>query len=225
MTGVSSFDMPYDDDADKGDFLPRTLDLAALLRKKSHFLLGRRQTGKTTLIRHSLPETPRYDLLETATWLALSQNPGRLAEELGPGTTEVVIDEIQRLPQLLNEVHRLIEERGVRFLLTGSSARALRRGGVNLLGGRARTKVLHPLTRIELGGRFNLDRALTRGTLPSIWFSDDPPADLAASKSCPTTPSSRLCGRANSPEPPHRPARWTRPAFTTSRTAPSAWTS
>ena len=161
-------------------FIPRTLDLRSLLAKKSHFLLGPRQTGKTTLVRHALPDTPRYDLLETATWLALSQNPGRLAEEVTPGTTEVVIDEIQRLPQLLNEVHRLIEERGVRFLLTGSSARALRRGGVNLLGGRARTRVLHPLTRAELGPRFDLERALTRGTLPSIWFSDDPRADLAA---------------------------------------------
>lgn len=166
--------------ATKTGLFPRILDLAELLRKKSHFLLGPRQTGKTTLIRHSLPETPRYDLLETATFLALSRNPGRLAEELAPGTTEVVIDEIQRLPQLLNEVHRLIEERGVRFLLTGSSARALRRGGVNLLGGRARTRVLHPLTRIELGAGFDLDRALTRGTLPSIWLSDDPRADLAA---------------------------------------------
>ena len=161
-------------------FIPRSLDLPALLENKSHFLLGPRQTGKTTLVRHSLPDTPRYDLLETATWLALSQNPGRLAEEVTPGATEVVIDEIQRLPLLLNEVHRLIEECGIRFLLTGSSARALRRGGVNLLGGRARTRVLHPLTRAELGPRFDLERALIRGTLPSIWFSDDPRADLAA---------------------------------------------
>ena len=161
-------------------FVPRILDLPRLLAKKSHFLLGPRQTGKTTLIRHSLPGTPRYDLLETATWLSLSQNPGRLAEELTPNTTAVVIDEIQRLPQLLNEVHRLIEERGVHFLLTGSSARALRRGGVNLLGGRARTRTLHPLARIELGPRFDLERALTRGTLPFIWFSDDPRADLTA---------------------------------------------
>ncbi|MYF77161.1 MAG: ATP-binding protein [Acidobacteria bacterium] len=161
-------------------FVPRVLDLRGLLAKKSHFLLGPRQTGKTTLIRHALPETPRYDLLETATWLALSQDPGRLAEELSPGTDTVVIDEIQRLPQLLNEVHRLIEERRVRFLLTGSSARALRRGGVNLLGGRARTRVLHPLTRAELGSRFDLERSLIHGTLPSILFSDDPRAALAA---------------------------------------------
>ena len=81
---------------------------------------------------------------------------------------------------LLNEVHRLIEESGVRFLLTGSSARKLRRGGVNLLGGRARTKYLHPLTRQELGGRFDLARAIARGLLPSIYYSDDPHADLEA---------------------------------------------
>lgn len=92
----------------------------------------------------------------------------------------MVLDEIQRLPVLLNEVHRLIEERGVRFLLTGSSARKLRRGGVNLLGGRARTLHWHPLTSHELGQRFDLDRALSRGLLPSIYFSDDPRADLQA---------------------------------------------
>ena len=80
----------------------------------------------------------------------------------------------------LNEVHRLIESRRMRFLLTGSSARNLRRGGVNLLGGRARTKVLHPLTSDELGEAFDLDRAVERGTLPSIYFSDDPAADLEA---------------------------------------------
>ena len=92
----------------------------------------------------------------------------------------VVIDEIQRLPDLLNEVHRLIETRGVRFLLTGSSARKLRRGGVNLLGGRARTKYLHPLTCRELGAHFDLRRVGERGLLPSIYFSDDPQADLQA---------------------------------------------
>ena len=90
----------------------------------------------------------------------------------------MVIDEIQRLPELLNEVHRIIENTGVRFLLTGSSARKLRRGGVNLLGGRARMKYLHPLTYGELGDRFELGRAVERGLLPSIYFSDDPEADL-----------------------------------------------
>src|SRR5947209_5160400 len=161
-------------------FVERVLDLPGLIRKKSHFLFGPRQTGKSFLIRHTLPGVRLYDLLDHATYLALSQHPGRIAEELTAADRVVVIDEIQRLPELLNEVHRLIEERGVKFLLTGSSARKLRRGGVNLLGGRARTKYLHPLIARELRGRFDLTRAVQRGTLPSIYFSDDPQADLAA---------------------------------------------
>lgn len=161
-------------------YVRRALDLGALVAKKSHFLLGPRQTGKTTLLRRALPEARVYDLLDAGTYLALSHRPSRLAEELGPKDRVVVIDEIQRLPELLNEVHRLIEERGVRFLLIGSSARKLRRGGVNLLGGRARTMHLHPLTCRELGAQFDLRRALTHGLLPSIYFSDNPRADLQA---------------------------------------------
>ena len=162
------------------EWVPRVLDLPALLATRSHFLLGPRQTGKTSLIRNTLADAKVYDLLDTSVYLALGQRPGRLAEELGPRDRLVVIDEIQRLPELLNEVHRLIEARGVRFLLTGSSARKLRRGGVNLLGGRARTKYLHPLTWRELGDRFDLSRAMARGLLASIYFSDDPQADLQA---------------------------------------------
>lgn len=161
-------------------FVERALDLPGLIQKKSHFLLGPRQTGKSFLIRHTLPGVRLYDLLDHATYLALSQQPTRIAEELTAADRVVVIDEIQRLPELLNEVHRLIEERGIKFLLTGSSARKLRRGGVNLLGGRARTKYLHPLIARELGRRFDLTRAVQCGTLPSIYFSDDPQADLAA---------------------------------------------
>lgn len=164
----------------KHGWISRYVDLAGLLEKRSHFLLGPRQTGKTSLIRHSLKEARTYDLLDTSVYLALSQNPGRIAEELGPKDKVVVIDEVQRIPELLNEVHRLIETRGVRFLLTGSSARKLRRGGVNLLGGRARTKYLHPLTHKELGDKFNLNSAIERGLLPSIYFSDDPQEDLKA---------------------------------------------
>jgi predicted AAA+ superfamily ATPase len=158
----------------------RIVDLNDLLGKKSHFLFGPRQTGKTFLIRHTLKGVRLYDLLDSSTYLALSRNPGRIAEELTPQDRIIVIDEIQRIPELLNEVHRLIEDRGIRFLLTGSSARKLRRGGVNLLGGRARTKYLHPLTYKELGERFNLFRGIERGLLPSIYFSDDPRADLRA---------------------------------------------
>ncbi len=161
-------------------YIDRLLDLRVLLEKKSYFLLGPRQTGKSSLIAHGLKGVRVYDLLDTSVFLALSHNPGRLAEEITGKDRLVVIDEIQRLPELLNEVHRLIEQRGIRFLLTGSSARKLRRGGVNLLGGRARTKYLHPLTYRELGNRFDLERAIANGLLPSVYLSDDPRADLDA---------------------------------------------
>jgi len=159
-------------------YIERILDLPSLLEKKSHFLFGPRQTGKTFLIHHTLKEARVYDLLDSSIFLALSRNPARIAQELTPQDHLVIIDEIQRLPELLNEVHRLIEGRGIRFLMTGSSARKIRRGGINLLGGRARTKHLHPLTSRELGERFDLTRAIQRGLLPSIYFSDDPAADL-----------------------------------------------
>ena len=160
--------------------IERLLDLRGLLKKKSFFLFGPRQTGKTFWVRQSLGEVKRYDLLDTSVYLDLSRNPSRIAQELSSKDRLIVIDEIQRLPILLNEVHRLIEEKGVRFLLTGSSARSLRRGGVNLLGGRVRTQYLHPLVRQELGPLFDLGRAMERGLLPSIYFSDDPRADLQA---------------------------------------------
>lgn len=161
-------------------FIDRILDLPSLLKKKSYFLFGPRQTGKTSLIKHFLKGVKVYDLLNMGIYLALSQNPTRLSQELSPQDKWVVIDEIQRLPILLNEVHRLIEERGIHFLLTGSSARKLRRGGINLLGGRARTKFLHPLTYKELGDKFDLSRVIKRGLLPSIYFSDEPEVDLKA---------------------------------------------
>ena len=160
--------------------VPRVLDLAALTAKKSHFLFGPRQPGKSHLVNRALPNAHVYDLLDSAVYLDLGTRPERLAEELSATDKLVVIDEIQRLPGLLNEVHRLIEQRGIRFLLTGSSARTLRRGGVNLLGGRARVRRLHPLCFRELGRHFDLARALHNGLLPSVYFSDDPQADLDA---------------------------------------------
>ncbi|MBI5193775.1 MAG: ATP-binding protein [Nitrospirae bacterium] len=161
-------------------YIARTLNLSTLLDKKSHFLLGPRQTGKSFLIAHTLKGVRLYDLLDTTVYLALSQKPERLSQEILSGERFIVIDEIQRLPILLNEVHRLIETRGIHFLLTGSSARKLRRGGVNLLGGRARTKYLHPLTFNELGSHFELSHVINRGAIPSIYFSDDPQSDLLA---------------------------------------------
>jgi predicted AAA+ superfamily ATPase len=161
-------------------YIERLVDIEDLLAKKSHFLLGPRQTGKTSLIHHKLKDVRVYDLLDSEIYLTLSRNPGRIAEEIQPQDRIIVIDEIQRLPELLNEVHRIIESHGIHFLLTGSSARKLRRGGINLLGGRARTKYLHPLNYKELNKRFDLLRAIECGLIPSIYFSEDPRADLQA---------------------------------------------
>jgi len=161
-------------------YIERGLNLPSLLQKKSHFLFGPRQTGKTSLIRHSLKGVRSYDLLDNSVYLSLSQDPSRIAQEINPRDRIIVVDEIQRLPVLLNEVQRLIEERGIRFLLTGSSARKLRRGGINLLGGRVRTKYMHPLTYTELGNQFDLLKAIERGLLPSVYLSEDPHADLEA---------------------------------------------
>lgn len=160
--------------------IAREIDIKAALEKKSCFLYGPRQTGKSWLIRHQLQGYRTYNLLDSETYLKLSRTPKRLREECVPREKIVVIDEIQKLPNLLDEVHYLIEERGIHFLLTGSSARKLRRGGVNLLGGRARVKYLHPFTKSELKDRFDLHRALNRGLLPSIYFSGEPEEDLKA---------------------------------------------
>ena len=158
----------------------RTIDLAGLIRKKSHFLLGPRQTGKTFLIRKNLPHCKYYNLLAADVFLRLSQAPQRIREELSPEDKFIVIDEIQKLPELLDEVQLLIEEKGIHFLLTGSSARKLKQHGINMLGGRARIKHLHPLTYSEIGDDFNLLHALDIGLIPSIYQSDEPYEDLIA---------------------------------------------
>ena len=165
----------------KPPLIPRRLDLRSVVEQKSCFLFGPRQTGKSTLIRQQFADCPVWNLLDQTLFLRLSRNPALIRESLAHrrGTGIVVIDEIQRMPELLNEAHLLIEEHGIRFLLTGSSARRLRRKGVNLLGGRARSRTLHPLLRIELGDRFDLDRALEHGLLPPIFFSESPAEDLA----------------------------------------------
>ena len=119
------------------------------------------------MIRHELPDSVVYNLLDSQVFLALSQRLSRLREELVGIKQTVLIDKIQKLPQLLDEVHLLIEERGLRFLLTGSGARKLRRGGVNLLGGRARPLALHPFVWKELPD-FSLLHALNYGLLPLI---------------------------------------------------------
>jgi len=158
----------------------RRLDLADLVKRKSCFLFGPRQTGKSFAIRKRLADYRCYNLLKTDVFLKLSREPQRLRQEIGEDEEIVVIDEIQKLPMLLDEVQILIEENGIRFLLTGSSARKLRRTGVNLLGGRATEKRIHPFVCGELRDRFDLLRALDVGTIPSIYLSDEPFEDLEA---------------------------------------------
>jgi predicted AAA+ superfamily ATPase len=162
------------------EYIKRILELKPYLDKKSYFLFGARQTGKSTIIRHELSDYKCYDLLDSETYLMLNMNPKRLEQELTKNTKFIIIDEIQKLPTLLDEIHRIIELYGIHFLLTGSSARKLRRGGVNLLGGRARWLSLHPFIYKELKEKFDINKALNSGLLPSIYFSDAPREDLAA---------------------------------------------
>jgi predicted AAA+ superfamily ATPase len=155
----------------------RTLDLTSLLKKKSFFLFGPRGTGKTTLIRNTLADAFVIDLLEIKTYREYLRNPSIIAEQkLKP---IVVIDEVQKLPEILDEVHRLIEARGLTFLLTGSSARKLKRGGANLLAGRAWWAEMFPLTSREIPD-FDLLRYLNRGGLPVVYGSDDYVEELRA---------------------------------------------
>ena len=167
-------------DKKRPEYIERFINLERFLKQKSYFLFGPRQTGKSSLIQHSFPSAKVYNLLDNALFLDFNNRPGRLREEVTAKDKLVVIDEIQRVPQLLNEVHLLIEEKGIHFLLTGSSARKLRSGGVNLLGGRAREAYLHPFVTVELGEFFDLDRALNAGLIPSIYFSNEPKLDLAS---------------------------------------------
>jgi predicted AAA+ superfamily ATPase len=151
------------------------------LPKASCFLFGPRGTGKSTWIEAQLPDALRVDLLDQATFLELSGHAERLGAMADAKRTKVVvIDEVQKLPALLDEVHRLIEARRFRFVLTGSSARKLRRSGTNLLAGRARTIEMHPFTASELGHRWKLQHAVRYGMLPTVWIEDDPGEYLKA---------------------------------------------
>ncbi len=155
----------------------RALRLKSLLSKRSAFLFGARGTGKTTLLTKELPHAPKYDLLEEKTFLRLLSDSSILEQENSRPEQLIVIDEIQKLPKLLDEVQRLMTKKGHRFLLTGSSARKLKRSGANLLGGRARELQLFPLVFPEIPD-FDLTRFLNRGGLPAIYRSDDPLGDL-----------------------------------------------
>jgi predicted AAA+ superfamily ATPase len=141
----------------------------------SIFLFGPRGTGKSTWIGSALPAALRVDLLKESTFAELAGHADRLESLADAANAKtIVVDEVQKLPSLLDEIHRLIESRGFRFVLTGSSARKLKRSGANLLGGRARTLTMHPFTASELGTKFDLPHAIRHGMLPTVWVSPDP---------------------------------------------------
>ncbi len=141
--------------------------------EQSFFLLGPRGTGKSTWLRATFPNAYVIDLLSEETYQRLLANPGHFASELRSVKTGqwVIVDEVQRLPNLLNEVHRFIEEKRLRFVLCGSSARKLKRAGVNLLAGRALHRSMHPFVPEEIGDQFELEEALHYGLLPIVWDS------------------------------------------------------
>ena len=150
---------------------------------RSVLLFGPRGTGKSTWIRERFPHAATYDLLDTREALRLRKDPQALYREASilPADSWVVIDEVQKAPELLNEVHRLIESHNLRFVLSGSSARKLRRGkDVNLLAGRAATVSLFPLVSPELESKLDFEKILRFGTLPLAITRDDPQEYLRA---------------------------------------------
>jgi len=157
--------------------IPRILRIP---KNHSFFLFGPRGVGKTTLLGSTLPQEQTFtlDLLDYETVMRLQRRPQEFPEILAALPEQVrwiFIDEMQKLPQLLDEVHRQIERHPRRyFALTGSSARKLKRGQANLLAGRAFTLTLAPLTSVELGKTFDLDQALQFGTLPKVFTLENP---------------------------------------------------
>ncbi|MBN2072737.1 MAG: ATP-binding protein [Actinobacteria bacterium] len=146
---------------------------------KSFFLFGPRGTGKTTWVKKSFPLAIYIDLLESRVFNELLADPQRLEDYIPDDFKDwIIIDEVQKVPLILNEVHRLIENMGYKFILTGSSARKIRRKGQNLLAGRALTYFMYPLTAAELGKNFKLEHSLKYGFLPSVYMEDDPEAYL-----------------------------------------------
>jgi predicted AAA+ superfamily ATPase len=146
------------------------------LGTETFFLWGPRQTGKTTLLREVYSDAMWIDLLKADEFRRYLQNPELLRGELAAreSVRQVVIDEVQKVPQLLDEAHWLHENRGIRFALCGSSARKVKRGQANLLGGRAVRYELHGVTALELAQDFDLNRILNHGYLPAIYQSDNP---------------------------------------------------
>lgn len=153
------------------------------LSEQSAFLLGPRGTGKTTWLRDQIPDALFVNLLRPDTFRELAARPERLRELVlgSPQARDVVVDEVQRAPELLHVIHDLMETegRGKRFILTGSSARKLRRGGVDLLGGRALMRTMHPFMAAELP-EFDLDRHLELGLVPLVLGAPNPADALRA---------------------------------------------
>ncbi|MBI3394711.1 MAG: ATP-binding protein, partial [Spirochaetia bacterium] len=155
--------------------LTRSLSLP---KDKSCLLLGPRQTGKSTWMRAQLPKSAwTVDLLEHDAFLRYAKDPSQFRiearEKIQKGISTIFVDEIQKVPDLLDESHGLIESTQARFLLTGSSARKLKRRGTNLLAGRAVMRRLHPLTMIEIGDALHLERVLRLGSLPLSVVQDE----------------------------------------------------
>lgn len=160
-------------------YIQRTIPLNDQLEHHSVLLLGPRRTGKSFYIRHQAPPHRVYNLLKSDVFMRLSHRPASIRESLGPEDRLIVIDEIQKLPVLMDEVHVMIEEAGIRFLLTGSSSRKLKRSHTSLMAGRARTRRLLPFVSAELE-RFDLQRALRFGTLPPVYLATEPVEELDA---------------------------------------------
>lgn len=151
--------------------------------KGSYFLFGPRGTGKSTWIKKNYPDCLYIDLLLTDVMRKYASEPERLKKiiDAEPNLTTIVIDEIQRVPELLTIVHSIIEDKpDLQFILTGSSARKLKRSGVDLLAGRAIKKSMHPFVATELADQFNLETALRLGMLPLVWGSKDKEETLSS---------------------------------------------
>jgi len=156
-------------------YCKRVIDPTEVVRKSSFFLFGPRGTGKSLLLRKKMNKSCfTINLLDSTLYFKLQAHPSLLKEMiLEKGSKIVIIDEVQRLPELLNIVHLLIEENSIRFILTGSSARKLMRGGANLLAGRALRRDLFPLTWQEIS-KFDLNKYLRFGGLPMSYFNVEP---------------------------------------------------
>lgn len=151
------------------------------IREDSMFLWGPRQTGKSTLLKQLFPDAPYYDLLKSEVYALYKMKPSRLRDEcmmMEEGEI-VIIDEVQKIPELLDEVHWLMVNRGIHFILCGSSARKLKRSGANLLGGRAIRKTLHPLVSAEIPD-FDIDKAVNVGMLPRHYLASSPAKRIQA---------------------------------------------